>query len=111
MSTVDQEKNAELIQPTTKPVVLTVGVKLGENFIKNITVCKPNTGHFRGVSIRKLQDLYPEEMAVFLPRVTSPAIPAQAIMEMDFNDFIELAGKALSFLGEGKEQSQTELNQ
>lgn len=111
MSTVDQAKNLELIQATSKQVELSVGVMLGDNIIKHITVTKPNTGHFRGVSIRKLQDLYVDELAAFLPRVTSPSIPSQAILTMDFNDFLELSGKALSFLGEGKDQSPTESNQ
>ncbi|MDU7561411.1 MAG: phage tail assembly protein [Acinetobacter baumannii] len=111
MSTAEKAQNLELIQSTSKQVELSIGVKLGDNLVKNITVTKPNTGHFRGVSIRKLQDLYVEELAVFLPRVTSPSIPSQAILTMDFNDFIELSGKALSFLGEGKEQSPTESNQ
>lgn len=111
MSTVDQAKNLELIQATSKQVELSVGVMLGDNIIKHITVTKPNTGHFRGVSIRKLQDLYPEELAIFLPRVTSPMIPAQALLEMELDDFINLAGQALSLMGVGKEQSPTELNQ
>ena len=111
MSTAEQAQNLALIKPSTKQVELNSGVKLGDNLIKNITVIKPNTGHFRGVSIRRLQELYPEELAVFLPRVTSPMIPAAALLEMELDDFILLAGQALSFIGEGKEQSPTESNQ
>lgn len=108
MTTPEQQQNQDLIRPTSKTVHLQQGVRLGDNIIHDITVCKPNTGHFRGVSIRKLQDFYPEEMAVFLPKVTSPAIPAEAIMQMEFDEFLELAGAALSFIGEGKEPSPTE---
>ena len=111
MTTEAQKANQDIIKPTSKLVILETGAKLGDNFIKEITVIKPNTGHFRGVSIRRLQDLYPEELAVFLPRVTSPVIPSEALMQMEFEDFMELAGKALSFLGEGKDKSQTESKQ
>ncbi|MDC5111908.1 phage tail assembly protein [Acinetobacter baumannii] len=111
MNTQDQALNQDLIQSNSKEVELQVGVTLGDNLIKKVIVIKPNTGHFRGVSIRKLQELYPEELAIFLPRVTTPSLPPQAILKMDFNDFIELAGQALSFLGQGKELSQNESNQ
>ncbi|MFW2077506.1 phage tail assembly protein [Acinetobacter sp. ULE_I010] len=111
MTSEAQKVNQDAIKPTSKLVSLETGIQLGDNLIKEITVIKPNTGHFRGVSIRRLQDLYPEELAVFLPRVTKPAIPSEILMQMEFEDFMELAGKALSFLGEGKDKFQNESSQ
>lgn len=86
------------IAPNEKAVELDTPILRGKTEITSITVRKPQSGALRGTRLQALMDMDVNAMMVILPRVTSPALTAQEINEMDPADLLSLSVEVVSFL-------------
>lgn len=84
--------------PNEKIVELDTPILRGKTEITSITVRKPQSGALRGTRLQALMDMDVNAMMVVLPRVTSPALTAQEINEMDPADLLSLSVEVVSFL-------------
>lgn len=81
-----------------KAVELDTPILRGKTEITSVTVRKPQSGALRGTRLQALMDMDVNAMMVVLPRVTSPALAAQEINEMDPADLLSLSIEVVSFL-------------
>jgi hypothetical protein len=86
------------IAPNEKAVELDTPILRGKTEITAVTVRKPQSGALRGTRLQALMDMDVNAMMVVLPRVTSPALTAQEINEMDPADLLSLSVEVVSFL-------------
>lgn len=86
------------IAPNEKAVELDTPIIRGKTEITSVTVRKPQSGALRGTRLQALMDMDVNAMMVVLPRVTSPALTAQEINEMDPADLLSLSVEVVSFL-------------
>ncbi|AMG59819.1 MULTISPECIES: phage tail assembly protein [Pantoea] len=86
------------IAPNEKAVELDTPILRGKTEITSVTVRKPQSGALRGTRLQALMDMDVNAMMVVLPRVTSPALTAQEINEMDPADLLSLSVEVVSFL-------------
>jgi len=86
------------IAPNEKAVELDTPILRGKAEITSVTVRKPQSGALRGTRLQALMDMDVNAMMVVLPRVTSPALTAQEINEMDPADLLSLSVEVVSFL-------------
>ena len=84
--------------PNEKAVELDTPILRGKAEITSVTVRKPQSGALRGTRLQALMDMDVNAMMVVLPRVTSPALTAQEINEMDPADLLSLSVEVVSFL-------------
>ena len=84
--------------PKEKAVELDTPILRGKTEITSVTVRKPQSGALRGTRLQALMDMDVNAMMVVLPRVTSPALTAQEINEMDPADLLSLSVEVVSFL-------------
>ncbi|WP_010248698.1 phage tail assembly protein [Pantoea agglomerans] len=84
--------------PNEKAVELDTPILRGKTEITSVTVRKPQSGALRGTRLQALMDMDVNAMMVVLPRVTSPALTAQEINEMDPADLLSLSVEVVSFL-------------
>ena len=84
--------------PNEKVVELDTPILRGKTEITSVTVRKPQSGALRGTRLQALMDMDVNAMMVVLPRVTSPALTAQEINEMDPADLLSLSVEVVSFL-------------
>lgn len=86
------------IAPNEKAVELDTPILRGKTEITSVTVRKPQSGALRGTRLQALMDMDVNAMMVVLTRVTSPALTAQEINEMDPADLLSLSVEVVSFL-------------
>lgn len=86
------------IAPNEKAVELDTPILRGKTEITSVTVRKPQSGALRGTRLQALMDMDVNAMMIVLPRVTSPALTAQEINEMDPADLLSLSVEVVSFL-------------
>lgn len=88
---------AEPIKPATEPeqrpnvVVLEEPIKRGEQVITEIELRKPKSGALRGVKLTDLLSMDVDCVAIVLPRISSPALTAADVRELDPVDLVALA--------------------
>jgi hypothetical protein len=83
---------------TEKAVELDTPILRGKTEITSVTVRKPQSGALRGTRLQALMDMDVNAMMVVLPRVTTPALTAQEIAEMDPADLVSLSVEVVTFL-------------
>lgn len=99
MNTQDQELNTQLIQnPNQETVQLEQPIQFGGNTITEITIRKPNVKALSGVSLQAIYQHDVNALVKILPRVTTPALTAQQVMDLDPVDFAQLGGHLVTFL-------------
>lgn len=81
-----------------KAIELDTPLLRGKTEITHITVRKPQSGALRGTRLQALMDMDVNAMMVVLPRVTTPALTAQEISEMDPADLLSLSVEVVTFL-------------
>ncbi|MGP0914049.1 phage tail assembly protein [Serratia sp. CY70267] len=82
-----------------KPVVLDVPVVRGTTQITEVTVNKPNAGALRGTRLQALIETDVNSLVTVLPRITSPALTANEVTNLDPADLYQLSQTlALFFL-------------
>ena len=73
----------------TKKVPLTEPFKIGETEIKELTLRRPTPGDLRGVAVAQLGILDADTFYEFLPRIVSPVLTEDQIVEnMDVVDLL-----------------------
>ncbi|WP_243078916.1 phage tail assembly protein [Pantoea sp. MQR6] len=83
---------------TEKAVELDTPILRGKTEITSVTVRKPQSGALRGTRLQALMDMDVNAMMTVLPRVTTPALTAQEIVEMDPADLVSLSVEVVTFL-------------
>lgn len=84
--------------PTEKIVELDTPILRGKTTINSIIVRKPQAGALRGTRLQALMDMDVNAMTVVIPRVTTPALTAQEINQMDPADLVSLSVEVVYFL-------------
>lgn len=82
----------------TKPIKLDTGFKLGGVTITELILIKPNTGHCRGLNLKDVLSFDINALATLLPRITSPAMSAQNVYELELMDTLKFAEEIGNFL-------------
>ena len=75
----------------TKVITLDHGFKQGDAIITELTLHKPNTGHCRGLNLKDVLSFDINALATLLPRITSPAMSAQNVYELELMDTLKFA--------------------
>lgn len=87
---------SELI--SEKTVTLDTPIKRGKTEIKEVVLRKPQSGALRGVRLQALMEMDVNAVMAVLPRVSTPALTAQEINEMDPADLVALSVEVVTFL-------------
>lgn len=97
--TESQLQNQELIKnPNEEVVPLEEPIKSGGQTITEIKIRKPNVKALSGVSLQAIYQHDVNALIKVLPRVTTPALTAQQVLELDPVDFAQLGGHLVTFL-------------
>ncbi len=81
-----------------KTVVLDTPVMRGKTQITEIVLRKPQSGALRGTRLQAIMDMDVNAMITVLPRVTTPALTALEIAEMDPADLLSMSVELVTFL-------------
>ena len=97
--TEDQALNQKAIQnPNEETVQLEQFIQFGGTTITEIKIRKPNVKALSGVTLQAIYQHDVNALIKVLPRVTTPALTAQQVLEMDPVDFAQLGGHLVTFL-------------
>lgn len=70
----------------------------GKTQINQIIIRKPRSGALRGLRLQALAQSDVDSMMMVLPRVSTPSLSPQELMEMDPVDFLALCSEVIGFL-------------
>ncbi len=93
---------------TMNTMTLTQPVTRGETTINQLSLRKPDVGTLRGLKMTDILQMDVNAMMVLLPRITEPALLPAEVSLMDPADFVELAGRAVSFFASPSQRAQIE---
>ena len=79
-------------------ITLDTAIRRGEQVIESIDLRKPFAGELRGVSLVDLLQMDVTALQTVLPRITTPALTAHDVSQMDPADLLQLAGGVSAFL-------------
>lgn len=97
--TEDQTMNREAIQnPNQSICELDVPLMIGGIPLKSIIVRKPNVKALSGVSLQDIFSYDVNALMRILPRVTTPALTPQQVLDLDPSDFAQLGAHVVNFL-------------
>lgn len=84
----------------TNPNIVTLDEPLtrGDQKITAIEVRKPNTGALRGLSLVDVLRMDVDALKTVLPRITTPTLTTQDVLNMDPADLLKLGVKVSDFL-------------
>nr|WP_308530326.1 phage tail assembly protein [uncultured Serratia sp.]DAL85530.1 MAG TPA: tail assembly chaperone [Caudoviricetes sp.] len=96
---IDNGQGDAVTDLLNKPVILDVPVVRGTTQITEVTVNKPNAGALRGTRLQALIETDVNSLITVLPRITSPALTANEVTNLDPADLYQLSQTlALFFL-------------
>lgn len=99
MKTVNQELNQEVIvNPNQETIQLEQPIQFGSTTITEITIRKPTVKALSGVSLQAIYQHDVNALVKILPRVTTPTLTAQNVLDLDPVDFAQLGGHLVTFL-------------
>ncbi|HGY6679846.1 TPA: phage tail assembly protein [Escherichia coli] len=81
---------------TEKTIQLDTPIKRGKTEITEIVLRKPQAGALRGTRLQAIMDV--NAMMTVIPRISSPALTAQEIAEMDPADLTAMSVEVVTFL-------------
>ncbi len=76
---------------TEKTIQLDTPIKRGKTEITEIVLRKPQSGALRGTRLQAIMDMDVNAMMTVIPRISSPALTAQEIAEMDPADLTAMS--------------------
>ena len=85
-------------QQTEKTVQLDTPIKRGKTEIAEIVLRKPQSGALRGTRLQAIMDMDVGAMMTIIPRISTPALTAQEMAEMDPADLTALSIEVVLFL-------------
>ncbi|EFB3416576.1 phage tail assembly protein [Escherichia coli] len=85
---------------TEKTIQLDTPIKRGKTEITEIVLRKPQSGALRGTRLQAIMDMDMDvnAMMTVIPRISSPALTAQEIAEMDPADLTAMSVEVVTFL-------------
>lgn len=83
---------------TEKTIQLDTPIKRGKTEITEIVLRKPQSGALRGTRLQAIMDMDVNAMMTVIPRISSPALTAQEIAEMDPADLTAMSVEVVTFL-------------
>ena len=99
MNTENQALNQQAIQnPNEENYPLEQPLQSGGTTITHVIVRKPNVKALSGVSLQAIYQHDVNALIKVLPRVTTPPLTAQQVMDLDPVDFANLGGHLVTFL-------------
>lgn len=90
----ETSKIIELINPITR----------GEKAFTEITVLKPTVPALKGLKMLDVLQMDVDALQVLLPRITQPMLHKADFINMEVDDFTDLATAAVGFLGKKSAQ-------
>ena len=91
-------KNDAVPQPQQKTITLDTPVTRGKEQITSVTLRKPQSGALRGTRLQAIMDMDVGAMMTIIPRISTPALTAQEMAEMDPADLTALSVEVVTFL-------------
>lgn len=88
MSLTITQKKVKLDQPITR----------GKDTVTEITLRKPKAGELRGLSLTDVLNMDVNAIATLLPRISSPIITKDEVLNLDPADLVQLGGEIAGFL-------------
>lgn len=85
---------------TEKTIQLDTPIKRGKTEITEIVLRKPQSGALRGTRLQAIMDMDVNAMITVIPRISSPALTAQEIAEMDPADLTAMSVEVVTFVEE-----------
>lgn len=85
---------------TEKTIQLDTPIKRGKTEITEIVLRKPQSGALRGTRLQAIMDMDVNAMMTVIPRISSPALTAQEIAEMDPADLTAMSVEVVTFFVE-----------
>lgn len=87
-----------MTEQTEKTVTLDTPIARGETTITEIVLRKPQSGALRGTRLQAIMEMDVGAMMTVIPRISSPALTAQEMAELDPADLTALAVEVVTFL-------------
>lgn len=81
-----------------KDVVLDTPIKRGETEVSKVAVRKPNSGELRGTSVTDVLNMDVNALFKLLPRITTPALTENELMQLDPADLLQIGQEVSYFL-------------
>ncbi len=85
------------ISPAQNRITLETPIPRGDDPITSITLRKPAAGELRGVALSDLLRLDVAALITVLPRISTPALTAHEVGQMDLVDLTALGGEVIGF--------------
>ncbi|EFQ0266427.1 phage tail assembly protein [Shigella flexneri] len=83
---------------TEKTIQLDTPIMRGKTEITEIVLRKPQSGALRGIRLQAIMDMDVNAMMTVIPCISSPALTAQEIAEMDSADLTAMSVEVVTFL-------------
>ncbi|EHY2669106.1 TPA: phage tail assembly protein [Escherichia coli] len=83
---------------TEKTIKLDTPIMRGKTEITEIVLRKPQSGALRGTRLQAIMDMDVNAMMTVIPRISSPALTAKEIAEMDPADLTAMSVEVVTFL-------------
>lgn len=83
--------------PAPHSITLETPIPRGDDPITSITLRKPAAGELRGVALSDLLRLDVAALITVLPRISTPALTAHEVGQMDLVDLTALGGEVIGF--------------
>ncbi|MEJ6522103.1 phage tail assembly protein [Shewanella bicestrii] len=83
---------------THKKVTLDQAINRGKESVTEVTLRKPKAGELRGLSLSDLLNLDVNAISTVLPRISSPMITKDEVLNMDPADLVQIGGEISNFL-------------
>lgn len=83
---------------TEKTIQLDTPIMHGKTEITEIVLRKPQSGALRGIRLQAIMDMDVNAMMTVIPCISSPALTAQEIAEMDSADLTAMSVEVVTFL-------------
>ncbi|HDS1151308.1 TPA: phage tail assembly protein [Pluralibacter gergoviae] len=87
-----------MTEQTEKTVTLDTPIARGETTITEIVLRKPQSGALRGTRLQAIMEMDVGAMMTVIPRISSPALTAQEMVELDPADLTALSVEVVTFL-------------
>lgn len=84
--------------PITRTVPLDTPVERGEQRFDALQIRKPRSGELRGLNMADVVQLNVGAVSKLLPRITTPALTAQEVADLDPADFLAISAEIADFL-------------
>ncbi|MGL4822410.1 MAG: phage tail assembly protein [Plesiomonas shigelloides] len=79
-------------------VTLDTPIKRGENTVSSVSIRKPSSGELRGLSVTDVMSMEVNALFKLLPRITTPALTVDELMQLDPADLLQMGSEVGNFL-------------